>query len=465
MREGAVGRSTARTDGSQPSRALVQLWRARVLTVAAVLTLLLSPIGAIARADAQDFDVSVESVEELSGLTAVVAHSDDGVNLRADPSQDADILDTLPDGTEVDLRIDQADTVVEDDIRWWPVSYNKQDGWIAGFYLDNADGSSTSDDGDDDNASGSASFASGEYAAARTDDGTSLNIRSGAGTDFERVGSVADGDVVQVMDGPEADDDGDDWYLITDGDVTGYAFAGYLVTASQPATPDDEPDQQDVVFDVGDYVASADGNEVNIRYRGFVGSDVLGTIPGDGAIQIVGKATFDDEGKTWYKVDSGDIRGFALGDLLEASDAPAAVDPSGPTGNFIYPLANYVFTQSYGCTGFSFEPYDSNLGCNFHNGIDVAAAAYTPVLASDGGTVVAAGWCDCGLGYYVEIDHGNGFSTNYGHMAEQPYVFVGQEVDQGDQIGPVGSTGLSTGPHVHFMLKLNGATVNPLDYL
>ena len=56
-------------------------------------------------------------------------------------------------------------------------------------------------------------------------------------------------------------------------------------------------------------------------------------------------------------------------------------------------------------------------------------------------------------------------STVYGHMAEQPYVFVGQEVEQGETIGPVGSTGASTGPHVHFMIKLNGSTVDPMGYL
>ncbi|MDP9356750.1 MAG: M23 family metallopeptidase, partial [Chloroflexota bacterium] len=108
--------------------------------------------------------------------------------------------------------------------------------------------------------------------------------------------------------------------------------------------------------------------------------------------------------------------------------------------------------------------YDATLGCNFHNGIDLAAPAYTPLLAADGGTVTAAGWCDCGLGFYVAIDHGNGFETVYGHMAEQPYVYVGQAVSQGQVIGPVGSTGLSTGPHVHFILKVGGGTVDPSGY-
>lgn len=443
--------------------------RARAFAVAAAFALVLGPVAFGPTAiGAQEFDVSVDSIEDLSGLTAVVAHSDDGVNFRADPGPDGKIIDTLPDGTVVDLRVDEEDTVYGDDgTRWWPVRFDGNDGWIAGFYLDDAGGASPSNDDDDggDASSGETpSFGNGDYVAANTDDGAGLNIRSGAGTDFERVGSVANGDVVQVMNGPETDDDGDAWYLITDGDVTGYVFAGYLSAASQPNAPSDEPEHQDVVFEIGDYATSADGDEINIRHRGFVGSDVVGSIDGDGVVRIVGQATFDDDGLAWYKIEDGDIRGYALGDLLVATDGPPAA-ASGPTGSFIYPIANFVLTQGYGCTGFSFEPYDANLGCNFHNGIDLAAAMYTPIMAADGGTVTAAGWCDCGLGYYVEIDHHNGFSTVYGHMAEQPYVFVGQEVNQGDVIGPVGSTGASTGPHTHFMVKLNGSTVDPRNYL
>jgi uncharacterized protein YraI len=437
----------------------------RASAVAAALAFVLGPIAVVPPAVvAQEFDISVDSVADLSGLTAVVAHSDDGVNFRADPGPDGKILDSLSDGTVVALRVDEVDTVHGDDgTRWWPVRFDGQDGWIAGLYLDDAGGAAPSDGESDDLPAASSTFGAGDYVAARTDDGTGLNIRSGAGTDFERIGSVPDGDVVQVMDGLETDDDGNGWYLVTDGDVTGYVFAGYLVGASQPNAPDDEPERQEVVFEIGDYVTSADGDDINIRHRGFVGSDIVGEISGSGVVRIVGRATFDDDGAAWYKVEDGDDRGYALGDLLVVTDAPAPA--TGPTGRFVYPLAGYVFTQSYGCTGFSFEPYDANLGCNFHNGIDLAASMYSSVMAADGGTVTAAGWCDCGLGYYVEIDHGNGFSTIYGHMAEQPYVAVGQVVNQGDVIGPVGSTGASTGPHVHFIIERNGSTVDPTSYL
>jgi uncharacterized protein YgiM (DUF1202 family) len=438
-------------------------FRGRVIAVAAALTLVLGSVGIGAgAASAAQFEVSVDSIEALSGLTAVVANSDDGVNFRSKPSQDSEVIDKLPDGTVVALRIDETDTVYgDDDIRWWPVRYNGNDGWIAGLYLADANGASPSDGDSGDNSDDGSAFESGSYVAASTDDGTGLNIRSGAGTDFEKIGSIPDGDVVQIMGDVEWDADGDAWYLITDGDVTGWVFSGYIVAASEfEASDDEDVELEDPAFTTHDWIQSADGDAINIRESNSRDSEIVGTMPGDGIAEIIAKVHWDDDGAVWYRIDSDGTRGYVLGSLFVAAEAPQP--PSGPTGSFIYPLASYTFTQAFGCTGLSIEPWDASVGCNFHNGIDLATKAGTPIMAADGGTVVAAGWCDCGLGYYVEIDHGNGFSTVYGHMLEQPWVSVGQEVNQGDQIGPVGSTGASTGPHVHFMIKLNGTAVDPL---
>jgi hypothetical protein len=112
-----------------------------VFAVAAAVTLVFGSAGfGAGAASAAQFEVSVDSIDALSGLTAVVANSDDGVNFRTDPSQDSDVIETLPDGTVVALRIDEVDTVYgDDDIRWWPVRYNGSDGWIAGLYLADAD--------------------------------------------------------------------------------------------------------------------------------------------------------------------------------------------------------------------------------------------------------------------------------------------------------------------------------------
>jgi murein DD-endopeptidase MepM/ murein hydrolase activator NlpD len=79
------------------------------------------------------------------------------------------------------------------------------------------------------------------------------------------------------------------------------------------------------------------------------------------------------------------------------------------------------------------------------------------------GVVIRAGWDPWGLGLHVRIDHGNGYITIYGHMSRLD-VSYGQEVDRGQIIGIMGSTGNSTGPHVHFMVEYNGVAQNPLNF-
>ena len=99
----------------------------------------------------------------------------------------------------------------------------------------------------------------------------------------------------------------------------------------------------------------------------------------------------------------------------------------------------------------------------YHSGIDIGVDYGTPVQAADGGTVVEAGW-GSGYGYAVVIDHGNGLSTLYGHNQELA-VSAGQSVSQGQVIAYAGSTGNSTGPHVHFEVRANGDPVDPQGYV
>ncbi len=102
-------------------------------------------------------------------------------------------------------------------------------------------------------------------------------------------------------------------------------------------------------------------------------------------------------------------------------------------------------------------------GGRFHYGLDIAAPIGTPITAADGGTVTYAGWRGA-YGKLVEINHGNGYVTRYGHCSEI-YVSTGQKVYKGQKIAAVGSTGRSTGPHVHFEVIKNGQHVNPSGYL
>ncbi len=100
-----------------------------------------------------------------------------------------------------------------------------------------------------------------------------------------------------------------------------------------------------------------------------------------------------------------------------------------------------------------------------HNGVDISAPIGTPIVAAEGGKVVKAGPAR-GFGNWVVIDHGNGLTTVYGHMyARGIHVDVGDEVKRGQQIAEVGNAGWSTGPHLHFEVRINGKPVDPLPYL
>jgi murein DD-endopeptidase MepM/ murein hydrolase activator NlpD len=125
---------------------------------------------------------------------------------------------------------------------------------------------------------------------------------------------------------------------------------------------------------------------------------------------------------------------------------PSPTVRRGATGHFMWP-ASGTLTQRF---------------WRWHPGIDVANNWGTPLFASDAGRITWAGWG--GYGIYVEIDHGNGFSTLYGHMA-RTHVSVGEYVDRGQQIGLMGSTGWSSGPHVHFEIRSRGVPQDPLRYL
>lgn len=99
-----------------------------------------------------------------------------------------------------------------------------------------------------------------------------------------------------------------------------------------------------------------------------------------------------------------------------------------------------------------------------HKGIDIAAAVGTPVVAAAPGTVTYAEWNDGGYGNLVEITHADGSATLYGHN-DRLLVREGQEVEQGQQIAEMGSTGFSTGPHLHFEINNGNQSVDPIAYL
>ena len=116
-------------------------------------------------------------------------------------------------------------------------------------------------------------------------------------------------------------------------------------------------------------------------------------------------------------------------------------------------------------TGVVTSPYGLRWGgTDFHPGMDIANDMGTPIVATADGVVDYAGWNSGGYGNMVDIDHGNGIMTRYGH-ASQVVVSNGQHVKRGQLIAYMGSTGFSTGPHVHYEVHVNGQRVNPISYL
>lgn len=154
------------------------------------------------------------------------------------------------------------------------------------------------------------------------------------------------------------------------------------------------------------------------------------------------------------QADAGDA---GTSDDSGSTEPDYSYQPVSGSGAFIWPV-NGVITSPY---GYRTHPiFGTTI---YHSGIDIGVDYGTPVHAADSGVVVEAGWIS-GYGYAVVIDHGNGLSTLYGHN-ESLNVSSGQSVSQGQVIAYAGSTGNSTGPHVHFEVRSNGDPVDPSAYL
>ncbi len=198
--------------------------------------------------------------------------------------------------------------------------------------------------------------------------------------------------------------------------------------------------------------------------------------PGEGALYTVGDADTVESVATKFKVDPKAIMdynrlyfepehfapkqlvfvpGAQLPTLVYATveedeptviARPPAVNNPRPNGRLAWPVGG-IITQYFWA---------------FHSGVDMAAPYGTGIGASEAGTVVYAGWVAVG-GLSVRIKHDGGLESGYYHMGAV-YVAPGQKVERGQIVGTVGMTGVTTGPHVHWEIKLNGAFVNPLAY-
>jgi len=159
-----------------------------------------------------------------------------------------------------------------------------------------------------------------------------------------------------------------------------------------------------------------------------------------GPFEAAGNSTFKSLFDSWKKLD-------------QLQDGVIAIPSDKPI------QASVTMMSAF---GYRSDPFNHRAA--MHPGIDLSGAYGTPIYATADGTVLRAGWNSGGYGNLVEIDHGRGITTRYGHMSAV-LVSPGQHVTRGQQVGRMGSTGRSTGNHLHYEVRIDGRAVNPIPFM
>ncbi len=183
-----------------------------------------------------------------------------------------------------------------------------------------------------------------------------------------------------------------------------------------------------------------DIDEATLRRLGFYPAKA-GSRGGEGGpFESAGNSTFKALFDSWKKLD-------------RLQDGVIAIPSEKPV------RADVVLMSAY---GYRSDPFNHRAA--MHPGIDLSGAYGTPIYATADGTVLRAGWNSGGYGNLVEVDHGRGITTRYGHMSAI-LVSPGQHVVRGQQVGRMGSTGRSTGNHLHYEVRIDGRAVNPIPFM
>ncbi len=399
-----------------------------------------------------------------AAANTVATISVDVANLRAGPGIGFGKVNRLKLGTVVSLIERSAD--------WFRVqTSNGGTGWVAHEVIDV----------DAATASGivvakstpAASLA--KPAAKATILSAGLNLRTGPSLTHAVVGKAFRGASVDVIDQQAS------WYQIkTVLGTTGWVLGDFLQVPNSAAVVAAPAGAAAPVIVAPVAVAAAPAAVAPAAMSGLVNAGRTNMRQGPGTgFPAVGKLgartslTLVARHGEWYKVRTANgTNGWVSAELLNVApavaksvsvtnDVPAAPKPVVANNRWVWPTRG-VITSRFGWRWLR--------GRNFHNGVDIANRKWTPIVAARGGTVTQAGWCS-GYGYCVMINHGDGFITEYGHMASAPPVRRGQVVSAGAVIGSMGMTydrrggGYATGMHLHFTLRRNGSAVNPLAYL
>ena len=181
-------------------------------------------------------------------------------------------------------------------------------------------------------------------------------------------------------------------------------------------------------------------DEATLRRLGFYPAKPGSTDGQGGPFESAGNSTFKALFDNWKKLD-------------QLQNGVIAIPAEKPV------KTNVEFTSGFGVRS---DPFHA--GAGMHPGIDLAGSYGTPIYATADGTVLRAGWNSGGYGNLVEIDHGRGITTRYGHMSAI-LVSPGQHIVRGQQVGRMGSTGRSTGNHLHYEVRIDGKAVNPIPFM
>lgn len=169
----------------------------------------------------------------------------------------------------------------------------------------------------------------------------------------------------------------------------------------------------------------------------------------NGETRIRATVTYINDHEVEREITEKTVISEPVNEILRVGTKPKP--KTAATGKFARPVSGGYVSSSFG-----------NRSRGYHTGIDWALSYGSPIYASDGGTVTASGWGG-GYGKMIKINHGNGYETLYAHCSKL-VVSSGKKVAKGQLIGYVGSTGNSTGPHLHFEIRKNGAYLNPAKY-
>ena len=307
-----------------------------------------------------------------------------------------------------------------------------------------------------------------------------LNLRDGPGTEYVAITQLAVGTQLDLLAKTGA------WLKVqTANGTSGWVYRPYLNV--QAGVLERVAETEDIPPIDPALLAAAAERGINLRTGPGTAYASLGTLEPGASLALLARY------ETWYKVQTASgANGWVASDLLTVSDfirrrvpttsdipalpkpavaevpapAPAPEPPPPPAPE---PTASWVWPTVGNLTS-AFGWRDLGGTGNFHNGIDIANQQGTIIVAIRSGTVIQAGWCS-GYGYCVILDHGDGFTSEYGHMMATPPVVNGQAVYAGQLIGYMGTTydvaggGYSTGVHLHLTVRQYGTAVNPLAYL